>query len=558
MRMPLMRFTIVAAVALLAACASQPKSPAPPPPAPAPMAPAAIAEHVKVLASDAFEGRRPGTPGEEKTLAYIIAQFEAAGLKPGGAAGSWTQDVPLLASAVANAPALKIAARGREKEYAYGADQVIWTKREEARIALKNAPLVFVGYGVNAPERKWNDYARANIKGKIAVILVNDPDFYGAKHQLFGGKAMTYYGRWTYKFEEAARQGAAGALIVHETDPAAYGWGVVQSSNMGEKFGLAAADKGASRAPLEGWITHETAIDLFRRAGLDYEKLKAAAQLQGFRARPLNANVSVTLETTFRTVMSKNVVGAASGAGAPGETVIYTAHWDHFGRCPPVNGDDICNGARDNATGVAGLIEIARAYKAAPPTRRSIVFLAVTAEEQGLLGSEYYAQHLLFPPALTAANINMDILPIGGPSRDVAVVGKGKSTVEDVLAAEAAKQNRVVVGEATPERGSYFRSDHFNFAKIGVPALDAGAGEDKVDGGVALGHKLREDYVANFYHKPQDAYAPDWDLTGAAQDLALYYAVGRAVADTAVWPEWLPGAEFKALRDATAGERAAR
>jgi Zn-dependent M28 family amino/carboxypeptidase len=542
----------------LAACASE-KAALPPPAAavaaapaqPAPLSPEAIASHIKVLASDAFEGRKPGTEGEKKSIAYISEQFADAGLKPGGPDGTWFQEVPLIGATATGDPGLTITGRDGAKTYSYGDQQVIWTERVQPTITLKDAPLVFVGYGVNAPEQKWNDYAKADIKGKIAVILVNDPDFYGAKHQLFGGKAMTYYGRWTYKYEEAARQGAAGALIVHETDPAGYPWGVVQSSNTGAKFNLVSKDNGMSRTPIEGWMTRDTAADIFKRAGLDYEKLKAAAQQAGFKAVPMKLKLSVTLNTTFEHTTSHNVIGVLPGAAAPGEAVIYTAHWDHLGHCTPIKGDDICNGALDNASGVAGLIELARKFASAPPPKRSIVFLSVTAEEQGLLGSQYYAENPTFPQAKILADINMDGLPLGGPSRDVSMVGRGKSDLEDVVAAEAAKQGRAIAEESRPEQGHYFRSDHFSFAKVGIPAVHAGAGDDKVNGGVARGRALAEDYTANRYHKPQDEYSPDWDLTGATQDLELLYAVGRDVADGDKWPAWKQGAEFKAAREAS-------
>jgi Zn-dependent M28 family amino/carboxypeptidase len=551
---PFLLFPMIAAL-LLGACATTkaPKSPqgiAVGEPHPqAPIQPAKLAEHVQVLASDEFEGREPSTPGEQKTLDYIIAQYKAAGLEPAGENGGWLQAVPLVEASVKGAPALSVKGRDGTKTYSYGDQAVIWTKRIEKTVSLKNAPLVFVGYGVNAPEKNWNDYAGADLKGKVAVILVNDPDFEGAPHNLFGGKAMTWYGRWPYKYEEAARQGAAGALIIHETAPAAYPWAVVQSSWTGPQFDTVRAEKGASRVGVEGWLSNAAALDLFKRAGLDFAKLKAAAQQPGFKAAPMNLTLSTTLETAHRTTVTHNALGVARGARAPDEVIIYGAHHDHLGRCGPVDGDDICNGAQDNALGVAGLIEIARRGQGSGPAQRSVAFIAFGAEEQGLLGSAHYAAHPIFPPAKTVAMINMDAPQTAGRSRNVVVVGHGQSELEDLLREKAAGQDRVVTPEENPENGGFYRSDHFSFAKIGIPALYAEGGLDLREGGVAAGEAWSADYGTNRYHKPADEYSPDWDLSGAAEDFELLHQVGRALADSGAWPNWKPGSEFRPIRD---------
>ncbi len=544
---------------LLASCAAggpRPSAPAPSlnPASPAPMSPPALKAHIETLASDAFEGREPASPGEEKTLAYVTGAFAAAGLKP-GVNGGWLQPTPLVQAELRGAPALTVAGADGAKAYAYKDQHVVFTRRMQAQVTLQNAPLVFVGYGIVAPEKGWNDYEGADIKGKIAVILVNDPDFDGAPHALFDGKAMTYYGRWTYKFEEAARQGAAGALVIHEPAPAAYPWAVVQSSWTGPQFDMVRPDRGGSRVAVEGWISTPMAADLFARARLDFADLKARAQQPGFKARAMNLKASVTLDLVFKETTSNNVLGIVQGAQAGEEVVLYMAHWDHLGRCGAVDGDDICNGALDNATGIAGLIELARAFAAGPPPRRTVAFLALTAEEQGLLGSAYYAEQPVFPLAKTVAALNMDGLPIFGPTLDVAVVGFGKSELEDVLRVEAAKQGRRVEQEAFPERGSYFRSDHFSLAKVGVPALFASGGVDLVSGGSARGKALEDDYVAKHYHKPADEFDPRWDLSGATQDLELLYGVGRTLADGDLWPNWRAGAEFRQIRDASRAQR---
>jgi Zn-dependent M28 family amino/carboxypeptidase len=533
-----MKLKWIAAAALLSACATAG------PREPAPLSHDALMAHVAVLSSDEFEGRSPGTRGEELTIDYISRAFADVGLQP-GANGAWVQEVPLATAEVVNNPTLTIG----DSAYAYGTDFVAWTKRQNAQqISLDNAELVFVGYGVAAPENNWDDYAGVDVRGKIVVILINDPDFDTSDDRGFGGRAMTYYGRWTYKYEEAARRGAAGALIVHEDAAAAYPWAVVQSSWTGPQHDLARADHGADRVQVEGWITNQVARDLFARAGLDFDRERARAQNRGFTPVPLRQNASITLETRIETHMSRNVIGVLPGRERPQEAVLYGAHWDHLGRCTPVDGDDICNGARDNATGVAGLIELARKYAADGAPERSVGFIAFTAEESGLLGSQYYAEHPVFAPRDTAAMINMDGLNTVGPTRDMSVVGYGQSNLDQILSDVVQAQGRVVNPEAYPERGSFYRSDHFNFARVGVPALYAGAGNDLVEGGVERSRALGEAYIASRYHKPDDEIQPDWDMSGATQDLEALYGVGRRVADSDQWPQWGETSEFRAAR----------
>ena len=559
-----MRSILLAAGAILAlvACGTVATEPTPPrggivapEAAGPPLSPAALAQHIRILSSDEFEGREPASRGERLTTDYISQQFAAAGLQPGWN-GQWLQPVPLVEASVKGEPGLTITGSDGARTYAYRSQTVLFTKRPSPVINLANAPLVFVGYGVNAPELGWNDYAGVDMAGKIAVILVNDPDFETpAGHPTtgkFGGKAMTYYGRWTYKFEEAGRQGAAGALIIHETGPAAYPWAVVESSWTGPQFDLKRGPD-EKRVEVEGWIQNAVATELFQRAGLDFAALKAAAQQQGFRARAMNLGGSIRLETDVKDSVSNNVIGILSGREAPNEAFVYGAHWDHLGRCTPIDGDDICNGALDNATGTAGLIELARNFSAEGRPRRSVVFVAFTAEEQGLLGSAYYAANPAIPANKTVAALNMDGASINGPTRDVIVVGFGKSDLEGLLEIQARAQGRTIRAEENPERGSFYRSDHFNLAKVGIPVLYASGGLDLVNGGVERGKALSEAFIAQRYHKPQDEFDPAWDLTGQQQDLTLFYGVGRTIADGDTWPNWKPTAEFYPIRQRSLG-----
>lgn len=545
-----MRKTIISTglALLVASCVGHTPTAKPPSVASAaqsqPLSAEALRAHIDVLASDAFEGRKPGTEGEKKTLEYLVSQFQAAGLSPGWQ-GQWLQPVKLVGITATNQPALRItnAAGADVANLAYGSDQIVWTKREAPRVLLQDRELVFVGYGVAAPERGWNDYAGQSMRGKVAVILINDPD-YGQETGPFDGPAMTYYGRWTYKFEEAARQGAAGALIIHDTGPAAYPWSVVQSSWTGPQYSAKSADRGQSRVGLEGWVQLEAAKALFKQAGQNFDALAAAARKPGFRPLPLGLRLSTDLESTLVDATSYNVVAALPGRTRPQEVVLYGAHWDHLGRCPPVDGDDICNGAVDNASGVAGLLELARAHAAAGPAARSLAFLAFTGEEQGLLGSAQYAATPAFPIEHTVAMINMDGLPVHGRTRDLTVIGFGKSDLDVLLAEAAAAQGRVLEADPHPERGGFYRSDHFNLAKAGVPALFARGGVDLLDGGKTRGNALDAAYVAQRYHKPSDQPSSDWDLSGASEDVQAFYAVGRRLAEGEMWPAWAAGAEF--------------
>ncbi len=508
-------------------------------------------EATRTLSSDAFEGRAPGTPGEAKTLAYLVEQFQKAGLQPGNN-GSWFQDVPLVAITAQNVSPLTFTGGTQPMSLNYGPEFVAGTYRVTPNIAVKDSPVVFVGYGINAPEKGWNDYAGVDVKGKTVVILVNDPDWETAGLQgTFGGQAMTYYGRWTYKFEEAARQGAAAALIVHDTQPAAYGWNVVQSSWTGEQQVADAANGHSDQTAANGWIQLDKAKALFASAGQDFDKLSAAAKVKGFKAVPLGAvKASVSFDNTIRKHASKNVIGILPGAKRPDEYVLYTAHWDHLGRCEAApDGDDICNGAVDNATGTAALVAIAKANKDAGAPDRSLVFLAVTAEESGLLGSKYYGDNPVYPLAKTVGGVNIDAMNLTPPAKNVVVMGMGKSALDTYLKAALAKQNRMANAEPTPEKGFYYRSDHFMLAKHGVPMLYFDAGDDLIEGGRDAGRAAAADYEKNKYHGPKDEFDPNWNWAGAEKDLQVYYAVGRMLAMTTDWPNWVEGDEFRAARD---------
>ena len=507
---------------------------------------------VKELSSDAYEGRAPGTVGEEKTLALLAAEFGKLGLKPGNK-GSWFQDVPLVEINAKNVSPLTFTGGKSAVSASYGPEMVIGTYRTtQPKIAIKDSPVVFVGYGIHAPEKGWNDYAGLDVKGKTVVILVNDPDYetQGLTGP-FNGRAMTYYGRWTYKFEEAARQGAAAAIIVHDTVPAAYGWNVVQSSWTGAQHVADSPDGNAGQSSAIGWIQKDKAQALFASAGLDLDTQMAAAKKAGFRAVPLTGvKANVSFDNDLRKHMSKNVVALLPGKTRPDEYVLYSAHWDHLGHCQAAaDGDDICNGAVDNATGTAALVALAQANVKAGPTDRSQVFLAVTGEESGLLGSDYYGKNPVFPFARTVGGVNMDALSVNGLAKNVVVIGKGKSQLDGYLDRALAAQGRVATLEPTPEKGYYYRSDHFSFAKHGLPMLYFEGGEDLVKGGTAAGMAAAEDYTKNRYHGPKDEYDPNWDWTGVLADLKLYYSVGRDLASTSDWPNWVEGDEFRAIRD---------
>ncbi|MCM8731072.1 M28 family metallopeptidase [Hephaestia sp. GCM10023244] len=504
----------------------------------------------ETLSSDAYEGRAPTTPAEARTTDYIVARFKAAGLQPGNH-GSWFQDVPLVEITARDVAPITITGGKVPLAFAYRTDMVIATYRVVPRITVANSDIVFVGYGINAPERGWNDYAGVDVKGKTVVILVNDPDWETAGNDgPFDGRAMTYYGRWTYKYEEAARQGAAAAIIVHQTAPASYGWNVVQSSWTGPQLELAAEGDHMDQSQAIGWVQLDAAKRLFASAGKDFDALAEAAKHKGFKAVPLGLKASFAFDNSIRRQASKNVIGVLPGTLRPQETVFYTAHWDHLGRCDAVDGDDICNGALDNASGVAGMIAIAEAQAKAGPAARTLAFMAVTAEESGLLGSRYYAEHPIYPLGLTVGGVNMDVLNVNGRSRNFVVTGYGKSDLDDLVLPLAEAQGRRVEPEAHPERGGYYRSDHFSFAKLGVPMLDAGSGADLVEGGVAAGEAASKDYGEHRYHQPADEYDANWDWSGAIDDLTIYYRLGRGLADGNSWPEWKPDAEFRTIREA--------
>lgn len=517
-----------------------------------------LAVHIQRLASDEFEGRAPASRGEELTVRYLIEQFQRFGLRPGNPDGTYIQKVPLVGITADPSASLAITAGGKRMMLRYGEDFVAWTRRvvETSRV---EADLIFVGYGVQAPEFQWDDFKGADVKGKVLVVLINDPpvpdpnDPSRLDERVFGGRAMTYYGRWTYKFEKAAELGAAGALIIHETEPAGYPWAVVRGSWTGEQFDLVAPDRNMSKCAVEGWITYERAKALFAMVGKDLEALKKAAINRDFRPVPLGARMTLTLRNTLRTIESRNVIARLEGSDPKlkEEYVIYVAHWDHLGIGPEVNGDRIYNGAVDNASGTAGLLEIARAYaRLRPSPRRSILFLAVTAEEKGLLGSRYYAENPLYPLERTVAVINMDGLNVYGRTRDITVIGLGNSTLDEHVRAVAAEQGRVVRPDPEPEKGFFYRSDHFSFAKQGVPALDTDSGIEYIGKPEGWGLEVRRKYTAERYHKPQDEFDPTWDLSGAVEDLRLLFLVGHRVANDDRWPEWYPGTEFKAKREA--------
>ncbi|SBV33368.1 Peptidase M28 [uncultured Sphingopyxis sp.] len=511
---------------------------------------ATLQEVTKELSSDAYEGRAPGTAGEEKTVAYIIKKYEEAGLKPGNN-GKWTQDVPLVEITAKNATPLSFTGGKTPVTAQYAKDYVAFSYRVQPKTEVKDSDVVFVGYGINAPEKGWNDYAGLDVKGKTVVVLVNDPDWQTkeAKGE-FNGRAMTYYGRWSYKYEEAARQGAAAVLIVHDTEPAAYGWNVVESSNTGTQYLAESKNGGADQTVANGWIQLPKAKELFASAGQDFDALREAAKKKGFKPVALTGvKANFSFDNQISKKMSRNVIGVLPGAKRPDEYVLYTGHWDHLGRCTPVDGDDICNGAVDNASGIAGLVTLAQAFQKAGAPDRSIVFLAVTAEESGLLGSKYYAENPIFPLAQTVGGVNMDALNAIGPTKDIVVVGGGKSELDAYVEKLAKMSGRTVKAEPTPEKGFYYRSDHFSFAKLGVPMFNFGSGDELVEGGAEAGKKAAADYEKNRYHAPGDEYEAITNWDGMMSDLRLYYAAGRMLAMTDAWPNWVEGDEFRAARD---------
>jgi Zn-dependent M28 family amino/carboxypeptidase len=519
---------------------------------------AAILDTTTKLAMDKFQGRAPGTAGEDITVAYLEMRLKELGLAPGNPDGTYIQKVPLVGITGAEAKPLTITKAGETGTIKWKDEVVAWSKHVAPSASIDKSDIIFAGYGVEAPEYGWNDFKDVDVKGKTIVVLVNDPPVPDAADpakldsKVFGGNAMTYYGRWTYKFEEGAKKGAAAVLIVHETIPAGYPFSVVQG-NLNEKFDLVAPDKNMSKANIEGWITLDAAQKLFQMGGQDFDALKKQALSKDFKPVALGLKASMGIRNKLRTIDSRNVVAKLEGSDPvlKNEYVVYSAHWDHLGVGAPVNGDSIYNGALDNATGVATVLEIAKALKqVTPQPKRSLLFLFVTAEEKGLLGSEYYSLNPLYPLAQTAAAINIDGINQWGKTKDISVVGLGASDLDDYLRQAAQEQGRTITPDPEPEKGFYYRSDHFNFAKQGVPALDPDSGVDYIGKSAEWGKAKRDEYTDKDYHAPSDQVKPDWDLSGAVEDAQLLMAVGYRVANADKLPEWKPGNEFKAKRDA--------
>jgi Zn-dependent M28 family amino/carboxypeptidase len=530
---------------------------------PSPISPARMSATVKTLASDAFEGRAPGTPGEAKTVAYLIDRFRSLGMKPAGENGDWVQSVPLIHNVADKPSRLEIRVAGSVMSLMPGRDINPQTARPISQVTIADAPMVFVGYGVTAPERGWDDFKGVDLHGKVAIFLVNDPDFEATPDEpvagKFGGRAMTYYGRWTYKFEEAARRGAIAAFVVHETAAAGYGWNIVAGSAGGIYDVVRTADQ-AVPPLVQAWIARDTAVNLFAKAGLDFDALKRSARDAGFRPVELkDTRFSIDMSVKSERVQSRNVLAKLPGTTHPDETIVLAAHWDTFGIGEPdAQGRKIRPGANDDGLGIAGVLELARAFARAPRTERTLVFAAWTAEESGLLGSETFGQHPLYPLNKTVADLTIDILQTAGPAHDVVLIGAGQNALEDDLARAAAAQGRTVTPDAKPERGLYYRADHFSLAKRGVPTLllmGIGGGADLINGGRVAGDAWVSDYTQHCYHQTCDAWSPTWDLRGAAEDVDLFYRVAEGLANSRQWPEWRATSEFKAIRDASLSER---
>jgi Zn-dependent M28 family amino/carboxypeptidase len=524
---------------------------------------ASLLQHIKDLAADSMEGRAPGTPGEEKAVAYLTGQFQKLGLKPGNPDGSYIQKVDLIGYKAH--PTASFTARGKTVSLHYPDDYIANSRHNRDSTKIGNSDVVFVGYGVVAPEYGWDDYKGVDVKDKTILMLINDPavpapnatpgDTTALDTAMFKGKAMTYYGRWTYKYEIASEKGASAAMIIHETGPAGYPYEVVRSSNSAEQFDVPSADA-EKRVPVEGWIRLEKAKELLRDAGLNFDSLKAAAKTKDFKPVALDAKANFNIKIDHREIQSKNVVAKLEGGDKKDEYVIYTAHWDHLGKDTTLKGDQIFNGAADNASGCSALLDIAQAYTKLPtPPRRSILFLSVTAEEKGLVGSKYYAEHPLYPLNKTAADINMDGINQWGRTNDFTVIGLGNSTLDDDLTRILKADGRVVRSDPEPEKGFYYRSDHFEFAKEGVPALDTDAGTDFIGKPNGYGMRKRDEYTSRDYHKPSDEVKKDWDLSGGVQDVRTLFRVGYVIAQQDSLPQWKPGTEFKAKRDSTLAQR---
>lgn len=506
-----------------------------------------LSQYLSVIAADSLAGRKPFTSGETKTINYLKNEFEKVGLEPGNG-DSYFQEVPMVE--IKSVPEAKMVIKGQSGslDLTYLTDFVAGSRRLKDQVDITNSPLVFAGFGIVAPEYGWNDYKDLDVKGKTVVVMINDPGF--ADATLFKGKNMTYYGRWTYKFEEASRQGATGILIIHDTEPAAYPWSVVRSGWSKSKLNLQSEDNGMNRTVVEGWISLDKAKALFKLAGQS-DGLMESAKKKGFKAVDLGLTTSLTIKNKIKKSLSYNVLAKVSGDRHKDEAIIYSAYWDHLGIGEKVKGDSIYNGAVDNATGVASLLELATAFKKLPKKPgRTILFISYTAEEQGLLGSEYYAKHPVFPLIKTVANINMDMMGIAGKTKDIVVYGFGQSELEDYASTSAKKQGRVVVPDPVPSSGLYYRSDHFNLAKVGVPSLFTGSGVDNVKNGRAWGLKQVADFTKFRYHSPQDNFdANTWDLSGIVEDVRLVFDLGYRLSNEASYPKWKEGSEFKSIRE---------
>ena len=509
---------------------------------------ASLQKHVETLASNDFQGRKPFTEGETKTVNYLIDQFKAYGLEPGNG-DSYTQDVPMVELTASPSEVMTVEGNGQTVELKVLDEFVAYTEKVVESTSIDASELVFAGYGVVAPEYDWNDYEGLDVKGKTVVVLVNDPGFASGDSTFFKGETMTYYGRWTYKYEEAARQGAAGCLIIHETVPAGYGWSVVRNSWSGASLYLDQSG-GAYQPEILGWITRNAAIKIFEASNVDMKNFAARSRSRDFKAVSLGMNASVSVTNKIKRDQSKNVVAKITGSENPDEYIIYSAHWDHLGIGPEIEGDSIYNGAHDNASGTATLLGIAEAMGKMDKPKRSVVFLAVTAEEQGLLGSKHYGENPIYPPAQTVANINMDGITTFGPMKDLTVVGYGQSELEDIAEEVAKKQGRYIIPDPDPGKGYFFRSDHFQFAKVGIPALYASGSYEHMTEGVSYIDSLNRIYLTSQYHRPQDEFSDSWVYDGMALDGALLMEVGLNVANSDTWPKWKEGSEFKAIREA--------
>ncbi|WP_421944028.1 M28 family metallopeptidase [Pedobacter sp.] len=515
--------------------------------------PEEIKSHIAVLADDSLQGRRPFTIGETKTVNYISKELKNAGVEPGNG-NSYIQEVPMMEVTTTPSENMEISGGKEKLNFKAVKDFVAFSRRAQDTIQIKNSPIVFAGYGIVAPEFKWNDYKDLDVKGKTVVVLISDPGFKSKDKTVFRGDTMTYYGRWTYKYEEAARQGAAAVIIVHQTEPASYGWSVITNSNTGARLYLQAKDKYVSRCKLEGWMTEEAATKLLTNAGITGD-IREYARKKDFKAVPLNQSLTVNLSNKIKYSTSKNVIGIIKGSKRPDETIVYTAHWDHFGIGPKINGDSIYNGAVDNASGVAAMLSIANAFQnTKEKPERSIVFLAVTGEEQGLLGSEYYALNPVYPLNKTVANLNMDALGFYGATKDISIKGKGQNEVEDYILKVLADNNLDAVGDTRPSAGSYYRSDHFNFAKVGVPAIDIVNGLTSVEHGAEWGQKQKKEYNEKHYHQPSDEYSKTMNADGITQIANIMFTVGQKLSNESTFPGWKKGSEFKAARDKSMGK----